>query len=120
MTDLLKTPTSPGSAGITISPAALTKAKELRDSQAEPGLFLRIEVKPGGCSGFSYDLCFDNEKLPDDVVTDHDGFEVVVDQDSAALLQGATLEYQDTLNKTGFSIENPNASRTCGCGKSFC
>ena len=76
-------------------------------------------MRPGGCSGFSYEMFFDTEIADDDVTVDYDGVKVVVDPSSAQLLEGATLDYKDGLNQAGFSINNPNAQRTCGCGQSF-
>jgi iron-sulfur cluster assembly protein/iron-sulfur cluster insertion protein len=76
-------------------------------------------VKPGGCSGYSYEMFFDSEILGDDVVREFSGVRVVVDEASAELLAGATLDYSDGLQGAGFHITNPNATRTCGCGSSF-
>lgn len=82
-------------------------------------LALRVAVKPGGCSGFNYDMFFDSEFAEDDVLRDFAGVKVVVDSQSAELLTGSTLDYSDTLQGAGFHITNPNATRTCGCGNSF-
>jgi len=76
-------------------------------------------VRPGGCSGFSYEMFFDSDVANDDLAQDHFGVKVVVDPSSAMLLEGATLDYKDGLQDAGFAIENPNAQRTCGCGQSF-
>ena len=76
-------------------------------------------MRPGGCSGFSYEMFFDTDVAADDVTADYGGVKVVVDPSSAQLLEGATLDYKDGLNQAGFSINNPNAQRTCGCGQSF-
>ena len=80
---------------------------------------LRVAVRPGGCSGFSYEMYFDTDKAADDITKDFSGVDVVVDPQSAQLLEGATLDYKDGLQDAGFSIDNPNAQRTCGCGQSF-
>ena len=80
---------------------------------------LRVAVRPGGCSGFSYEMFFDTEKDVDDTVADQFGVPVVVDPSSAQLLAGATLDYKDGLQGAGFAIDNPNAQKTCGCGQSF-
>ena len=80
---------------------------------------LRVAVRPGGCSGFSYEMFFDGETASDDQSAEYEGVRVVVDPTSAQLLVGATLDYKDGLQQTGFSIDNPNAQRTCGCGQSF-
>lgn len=98
--------------------------KRVRESAASAemaeGWMLRVEVRPGGCSGFSYDMALDTESAPGDLVFESAGVTVVVDPDSAELLRGASLIYEDTLQGGGLSINNPNAQRTCGCGKSFC
>ena len=104
---------------ITVTDTAASKVKDLIEAEGEEGLALRVAVRPGGCSGFSYEMFFDSEIAEDDVATDYDGVKVVVDPSSAQLLEGATLDYKDGLNQAGFSINNPNAQRTCGCGQSF-
>lgn len=105
---------------ITLTDTAAVKVKDLIDAEGEDGLALRVAVRPGGCSGFSYEMFFDSEVADDDVTADYDGgVKVVVDPSSAQLLEGATLDYKDGLNQAGFSINNPNAQRTCGCGQSF-
>jgi iron-sulfur cluster assembly accessory protein len=105
---------------ITLTDTAAVKVKDLIDAEGEDGLALRVAVRPGGCSGFSYEMFFDSEVATDDVTADYDGgVRVVVDPSSAQLLEGATLDYKDGLNQAGFSINNPNAQRTCGCGQSF-
>jgi iron-sulfur cluster assembly accessory protein len=81
--------------------------------------FLRVAVRPGGCSGFSYEMYFDDAAVDSDVRVDLDGMAVVVDATSAPLLDGATVDFLDTLTGGGFRIDNPSASRTCGCGQSF-
>jgi iron-sulfur cluster assembly protein/iron-sulfur cluster insertion protein len=82
-------------------------------------LALRVAVRPGGCSGFSYEMFFDTDVAADDKTLDYSGVKVVVDPSSATLLEGATLDYKDGLQGAGFAIDNPNAQRTCGCGQSF-
>ena len=104
---------------ITITDTAAVKVKDLIEAEGEEGLALRVAVRPGGCSGFSYEMFFDSEIAADDVSVDYSGVKVVVDPSSAQLLEGATLDYKDGLNQAGFSINNPNAQRTCGCGQSF-
>jgi iron-sulfur cluster assembly protein/iron-sulfur cluster insertion protein len=105
---------------VTLSDAATTKVADLL-SQEEGGenLALRVAVKPGGCSGYSYEMFFDAELLDDDVIRTFGTVKVVVDPASAELLTGSTLDYSDGLQGAGFNIVNPNASRTCGCGSSF-
>lgn len=104
---------------ITLTDTAAIKVKDLIEAEGEDGLALRVAVRPGGCSGFSYEMFFDSDVGGDDVTVDYNGVRVVVDPSSAQLLEGATLDYKDGLNQTGFSINNPNAQRTCGCGQSF-
>ncbi|MEP6658348.1 MAG: iron-sulfur cluster insertion protein ErpA [Acidimicrobiales bacterium] len=104
---------------ITITDSAASKVKELIDAEGNPELALRVAVRPGGCSGFSYEMFFDSDVAPDDQLVDYSGVKVIVDPSSAQLLTGATLDYKDGLQQAGFSINNPNASRTCGCGNSF-
>lgn len=104
---------------ITLTPEAASKVGELLTQEGEEGLALRVAVRPGGCSGFSYEMFFDTEVNDDDQSAEFDGVDVIVDRSSAMLLQGATLDYSDSLQNAGFSIDNPNAQRTCGCGQSF-
>ena len=104
---------------ITVTDSAAVKVRDLIEAEGEPDLALRVAVRPGGCSGFSYEMFFDSEIAADDVTVDYSGVRVVVDPSSAQLLEGATLDYKDGLNQAGFSINNPNAQRTCGCGQSF-
>ncbi len=108
---------------VTLTDAAVDKVAELiarEDSSAEEGLALRIAVKPGGCSGYSYEMFFDADvSWADDIVTDFGDVRVVIDQDSAELLYGSILDYKDGLHDRGFQIHNPNATRTCKCGSSF-
>jgi len=104
---------------ITITKDAASKVGALLADEDEEGLALRVAVRPGGCSGFSYEMFFDSEFADDDTTNEFEGVKVVVDASSAMLLEGATLDYKDGLQETGFSINNPNAQRTCGCGSSF-
>jgi iron-sulfur cluster assembly protein/iron-sulfur cluster insertion protein len=104
---------------ITVTESAATKVKELLDQEDDESLALRVAVRPGGCSGFSYEMFFDGEVATDDQATTYGDVKVIVDPTSAQLLVGATLDYKDGLQQTGFSIDNPNAQRTCGCGQSF-
>ncbi len=104
---------------IALTDSAATKVGELIKAEGDEKLALRVAVRPGGCSGFSYEMYFDTDKAADDVTVEHHGVNVVVDPSSAMLLEGATLDYKDGLNDAGFAIDNPNAQRTCGCGQSF-
>ena len=116
---------APTDAPIMLTPEAAKKVAELRAQEEAPDtLALRVAVRPGGCSGFSYEMFFDTEIADDDVKHDFPAGDggterVVVDPQSAQLLQGATLEFKDGLQGAGFSINNPNATRSCGCGQSF-
>jgi iron-sulfur cluster assembly protein/iron-sulfur cluster insertion protein len=105
---------------VTLTDTAVSKVRELLASEeGADELALRVAVRPGGCSGYSYDMFFDSEIVDDDIVREFDSVRVVVDPESAALISGATLDYNDGLNGAGFHITNPNATRTCGCGSSF-
>ncbi|MGE3358328.1 MAG: iron-sulfur cluster insertion protein ErpA [Acidimicrobiia bacterium] len=108
-----------GTRVITLTDTATKKVKELIDAEGVDELALRVAVRPGGCSGFSYEMFFDTDIADDDMATMFGEVKVVVDPASAQLLTGATLDYKDGLSQAGFSINNPNASRTCGCGQSF-
>jgi iron-sulfur cluster insertion protein len=104
---------------ITLTDSAAVKVKDLIAQEDDDELALRVAVRPGGCSGFSYEMFFDADVADDDVSVDYSGVKVVVDPSSAMLLEGASLDYKDGLADAGFAIENPNAERTCGCGQSF-
>jgi len=104
---------------IALTDNAAVKVKDLIAQEGNDALMLRVAVRPGGCSGFSYEMFFDTDKTGDDLVADYAGVKVVVDPSSAQLLSGATLDYSDGLQGAGFAIDNPNANRTCGCGQSF-
>lgn len=104
---------------IMLTDNAASKVNELITAEGEDNLALRVAVRPGGCSGFSYEMFFDTDRAADDITKDFGGIDVVVDPQSAQLLEGATLDYKDGLQDAGFSIDNPNAQRTCGCGQSF-
>lgn len=104
---------------ITLTDDAATKVEALLAQEDEAGLALRVAVRPGGCSGFSYEMYFDSDFADDDTTASYGDVKVVVDPSSKMLLEGATLDYKDGLQETGFSINNPNAQRTCGCGQSF-
>jgi iron-sulfur cluster assembly accessory protein len=104
---------------ISLTDAAASKVADLIAQEGNPDLALRVAVRPGGCSGFSYEMFFDSDFAADDVTSTYGSVKVVVDPASAALLVGATLDFKDGLTDAGFSINNPNATRTCGCGQSF-
>ncbi|MGB7860237.1 MAG: iron-sulfur cluster insertion protein ErpA, partial [Acidimicrobiia bacterium] len=104
---------------VNLTDTAVDKVRELIAAEADPGLALRMAVRPGGCSGFSYEMFFDSEIDNDDIVEDYGDVKVVVDPQSAEMVRGATLDYKDSLMGAGFAIENPNVTKTCGCGNSF-
>jgi iron-sulfur cluster assembly accessory protein len=104
---------------IILTPAATAKVAALISAEGDATLALRVAVRPGGCSGFSYEMFFDGDVAEDDLVKEYDGVKVVTDKASAEMLKGATLDYKDALQGGGFAIDNPNATRSCGCGNSF-
>ena len=104
---------------ITVTDSASTKVQELIKAEGNDDLALRVAVRPGGCSGFSYEMFFDTDIAADDTVAETGGVKVVVDSASAPYLQGASLDYKDGLQGAGFAVDNPNATRSCGCGQSF-
>lgn len=105
--------------GLLLSDAAADKVKVLLESEGRDDLALRIAVQPGGCSGLRYQLFFDDRNLDGDVVKDFNGVHVVTDRMSAPYLSGATIDFVDTIEKQGFTIDNPNATGSCACGDSF-
>ena len=105
--------------GVVLTEGAASKVKALLDQEGRDDLALRIAVQPGGCSGLRYQLFFDERSLDGDVRTDFGGVEVVVDRMSAPYLVGATIDFVDTIEKQGFTIDNPNAGSSCACGDSF-
>ena len=105
--------------GINVSDHAVGKVRTLLEHEGRDDLQLRIAVQPGGCSGLRYQLFFDERTLDGDVVTDFDGVGVVVDRMSLPYLNGAMIDFVDTIEKQGFTIDNPNAGGSCACGDSF-
>lgn len=107
--------------GVSLTTSAAAKVAELIATEGDESLSLRLAVRPGGCSGFSYDMYFDSAVDDADIVNEVDGVRVVVDQESAAMVGGATIDFRDGgLQGAGFAINNPNEQRSCGCGQSFC
>ncbi|GAA0994617.1 MULTISPECIES: HesB/IscA family protein [Subtercola] len=98
---------------------AAAKVKSLLGQEGRDDLRLRVAVQPGGCSGLIYQLYFDERQLDGDGVVDYDGVEVIVDKMSVPYLDGATIDFEDTIQKQGFTIDNPNAGGSCACGDSF-
>jgi iron-sulfur cluster assembly protein len=104
---------------ITVSENAKKKVEYLMAEEGIQNGFVRVGVESGGCSGLSYKLTFDNQLKEEDKVFEHNGVKVVVDKKSMLYLIGTELDYSGGLNGKGFTFNNPNASRTCGCGESF-
>ena len=105
--------------GVELTEVAATKVRSLLEQEGRDDLRLRIAVQPGGCSGLIYQLYFDERELDGDAVRDFSGVGVVVDRMSAPYLDGATIDFADTIEKQGFTIDNPNAGSSCACGDSF-
>jgi iron-sulfur cluster assembly accessory protein len=105
--------------GIILSEAAVTKVRSLLEQEGREDLALRVAVQPGGCSGLRYQLFFDERSLDGDVVKDFGGVKVVTDRMSAPYLGGAAIDFVDSIEKQGFTIDNPNAGNSCACGDSF-
>ena len=105
--------------GIGLTEVAALKVRSLLSQEGREDLRLRVAVQPGGCSGLIYQLYFDERMLEGDAVVDFDGVEVVVDKMSVPYLDGASINFEDTIEKQGFTIDNPNAGGSCACGDSF-
>jgi iron-sulfur cluster assembly accessory protein len=106
-------------AGLGLTEAAAKKVQQLLEAEGTPDLLLRISVAPGGCSGLRYQLGLDDQQADGDVVVTHFGTSVVTDKMSLPYLMGATIDFVDTIEQSGFTIDNPNASNSCSCGDSF-
>lgn len=119
MTQILTIKSSQPQKTVNLTEGAVEKVRELIAEENEPGLALRMAVRPGGCSGFSYEMYFDAEVDSNDIIEEFGDVRVLVDPDSAEMVRGSTLDYKDGLMGAGFAIENPNVTRTCGCGNSF-
>lgn len=105
--------------GVKLTQAAVDKVKALLTQEGRSDLRLRVAVQPGGCSGMIYQLYFDERELENDATVDFDGVELIVDEMSAPYLEGAMVDFADTIEKQGFTIDNPNAEGSCACGDSF-
>ena len=105
--------------GVTLTDAAATKAKSLLDQEGRDDLALRVAVQPGGCAGLRYNLFFDDRSLDGDLTGDFGGVTLTVDRMSAPYVEGAIIDFVDTIEKQGFTIDNPNAQNSCACGDSF-
>jgi iron-sulfur cluster assembly accessory protein len=120
MTDTLTADaTAEATHGVSLSDGAADKVRSLLEQEGRDDLRLRVAVQPGGCSGLIYQLYFDERLLDGDATCDFDGVEVVVDPMSAPYLDGASIDFEDTIQKQGFTIDNPNATGSCACGDSF-
>ena len=104
---------------ITVTDSAKKQAIRLMEDDDKKGFFIRVGVEGGGCSGLMYQLTFDNQDLEGDKSFEDNGIKVVVDKKSFLYLVNTELEFSDGLNGKGFYFNNPNASRSCGCGESF-
>ncbi|KXB53023.1 iron-sulfur cluster assembly accessory protein [Corynebacterium sp. CMW7794] len=105
--------------GVILTEAAAAKAKALLEQEGRTDLSLRIAVQPGGCAGLRYQLYFDDRTLDGDKVDNVDGVNLVVDKMSVPYLTGAKIDFADTIESQGFTIDNPNAGGSCACGDSF-
>ena len=119
MSETTATPTEAHTHEVEITDVAAQKVKALLSQEGRDDLRLRIAVQPGGCSGLIYQLYFDERLLDGDAMRSFDGVEVVVDRMSVPYLSGATIDFADTIEKQGFTIDNPNAGGSCACGDSF-
>ena len=104
---------------LTLTDTASSKVKELIKAEDNPELVLRVAVRPGGCSGLSYEMFFDTDVAADDLASEFGEVKVVVDPASSQYLTGASLDYKEGLMGAGFTVNNPNTTRSCGCGQSF-
>ena len=119
-TNRVDIPLAPKFDGVTLTSAATAKVKALIDAEGDPELSLRIAVKRSGCSGYAYDMYFDTVVDPSDIVSQIEDVRVLVDGSSIEMVNGAIVDFKDDgLAGAGFSIDNPNSTGSCGCGKSF-
>ena len=105
--------------GVVLTDVAVSKVRSLLEAEGRTDLSLRIAVQPGGCSGLRYQLYFDDRELDGDVATEYGDVKVVTDRMNTPYLGGASIDFVDTIEKQGFTIDNPNAAGTCACGESF-
>ena len=104
---------------VSLTPEAQSRLKELLTKENNPDLALRIFVSGGGCSGMQYGMAFDDQRRVDDLVIDNEGVQILVDDFSVGYIRGSEIDYVDSLMGAGFTVTNPNAVSTCGCGHSF-
>jgi iron-sulfur cluster assembly accessory protein len=119
MTQILSIKSTKPQKTVNLTDSAVAKVRDLIAAEDDEGLALRMAVRPGGCSGFSYEMYFDSEIDASDIVEEFEDVRVLVDPQSAEMVRGSTLDYKEGLMGAGFAIDNPNVSRTCGCGNSF-
>ncbi len=119
MTQILSIKSTQPQKTVNLTDTAVEKVRELIAGEEQDGLALRMAVRPGGCSGFSYEMYFDSEVDDNDIVEEFEDVKVLVDSQSAEMVRGATLDYKEGLMGAGFAIDNPNVTRSCGCGNSF-
>ncbi|MDV6012720.1 iron-sulfur cluster assembly accessory protein [Haloechinothrix sp. LS1_15] len=123
MTTAEQTGEQPGTAeathGVVLTDAAAAKAKALLEQEGRDDMHLRLAVQPGGCAGLRYQLFFDERTLDGDLFREFNGLQVAVDRMSAPYVQEAVIDFVDTIEKQGFTIENPQATGSCACGDSF-
>lgn len=119
MTQILSIKSTKPQKTVDLTESAVAKVRELIAAEEGQDLALRMAVRPGGCSGFSYEMYFDAEVDDNDIVEEFDDVRVLVDPQSAEMVRGATLDYKEGLMGAGFAIDNPNVTRSCGCGNSF-
>lgn len=113
------TKSKPAAEGISVTPVAEAKVMEILKAEDKVGYGLRVAVTAGGCSGHSYGLYFEEAPTAEDKIFDAGGFQVFVDPQSLPMLNGSVVNFVDSIQGSGFKIENPNAAAACGCGKSF-
>jgi iron-sulfur cluster assembly accessory protein len=118
--ELTTAPAEAPAQDVSLTEAAAGKVRTLLEQEGRDDLRLRIAVQPGGCAGLQYQLFFDERSLDGDVEIQPHGVPIVVDRMSAPYLSGATIDFTDTIEQQGFTIDNPNASSGCACGNSFC
>jgi iron-sulfur cluster assembly accessory protein len=118
--ELTSAPAEAPASTVTLTDTAAVKVRDLLEQEGRDDLRLRVAVQPGGCSGLQYQLFFDERTLDGDLDLDVHGVPIVVDRMSAPYLGGATIDFTDTIEQQGFTIDNPNASGGCACGNSFC
>jgi iron-sulfur cluster assembly accessory protein len=118
--ELTSAPTEAAAPALALTEHAAVKVRALLDQEGRDDLRLRVAVQPGGCSGMQYQLFFDERSLDGDLELNLSSVPVVVDRMSAPYLGGATIDFTDTIEQQGFTIDNPNAGGGCACGNSFC